>query len=173
MADKSIATPAHVCDVWLLSGISSPDINFIDFNLVNGFLYGSSRRGGTMSSKVTTVNSFSKASPSKYQQCYRYDMRRIRDVKQYLRRCDRRAVYLGTAPWAAKPSTLRRSDYSRQATELRNQTGTGTEFLLKVLLKGLCRATINPCVRCLLPGTSSPPVPLRRSALIRGASVLS
>lgn len=36
---------------------------------------------------------FSKKSPSKYRRCYRYDLKRIRDVKQHLRRCHRRAVY--------------------------------------------------------------------------------
>lgn len=36
---------------------------------------------------------FSKKSPSKYRRCYRYDLKRIRDVKQHLRRCHRKGVY--------------------------------------------------------------------------------
>lgn len=36
---------------------------------------------------------FSKKSPSKHRRCYRYDLKRIRDVKQHLRRCHRKGVY--------------------------------------------------------------------------------
>lgn len=36
---------------------------------------------------------FSKKSPSIYRRCYRYELKRVRDVKQHLRRCHRKAVY--------------------------------------------------------------------------------
>lgn len=51
-----------------------------------------------MAEEETTENQsfacpFSKKSPSIYRRCYRYELKRVRDVKQHLRRCHRKAVY--------------------------------------------------------------------------------
>lgn len=43
--------------------------------------------------RLTLACPFSKRDPARHRGCYRYELKRIRDVKQHLRRCHPRAVY--------------------------------------------------------------------------------
>ncbi|ROW00781.1 hypothetical protein VMCG_06522 [Cytospora schulzeri] len=44
-------------------------------------------------SRLTLACPFSKKDPARHRRCYKYELKRVRDVKQHLRRCHRKAVY--------------------------------------------------------------------------------
>ncbi|KAK2598767.1 hypothetical protein N8I77_012155 [Diaporthe amygdali] len=82
---------------------------------------------------------FSKKSPARYRRCYRYDLKRVRDVKQHLRRCHRRAIY---CPVCSKtfPSEEARDTHVRRRNCLENASMTvdGINDLQAQKLNGKC-----------------------------------
>lgn len=82
---------------------------------------------------------FSKKSPARYRRCYRYDLKRVRDVKQHLRRCHRRAIYCPVCS-ETFPSEEARDTHVRRRNCLENASMTvdGINDLQAQKLNGKC-----------------------------------